>query len=88
MEGSVAGVRILPAVVQFHDAEPGVLHQMSLKVQNLSKFSKSVRFHAPDSKVKDLLHLTKSLHEYYIKIYVKIQWLWGVLIEQPSMKQS
>ena len=51
MEGSVAGVRILPAVVQFHDAEPGVLHQMSLKVQNLSKFSKSVRFHAPDSKV-------------------------------------
>ena len=56
----MAGVRILPAVVQFHDAEPGVLHQMSLKVQNLSKFSKSVRFHAPDSKVKDLLHLSKS----------------------------
>lgn len=51
MEGSVAGVRILPAVVQFHDAEPGVLHQMNLKVQNLSKFSKSVRFHAPQSKV-------------------------------------
>lgn len=55
MEGSVAGVRILPAVVQFHDAEPGVLHQMNLKVQNLSKFSKFVRFHAPDSKVKESL---------------------------------
>ncbi len=59
MEGSVAGVRILPAVVQFHDAEPGVLHQMSLKVQNLSKFSKSVRFHAPDSKVKRSINCLK-----------------------------
>lgn len=51
MEGTVAGVRILPAVVQFHDAEAGVVHQMNLKVQNLSKFSKSMRFHAPDSQV-------------------------------------
>ncbi|XP_046848828.1 cilia- and flagella-associated protein 47-like, partial [Xenia sp. Carnegie-2017] len=43
-------VRIFPAVVQFNDAEPHVLHQMNLKVQNLSKFSKFVRFHSPNSK--------------------------------------
>ena len=64
MEGSVAGVRILPAVVQFHDAEPGVLHQMSLKVQNLSKFSKSVRFHAPDSKVRCFINFLE-IWEFY-----------------------
>lgn len=66
MEGSVAGVRIFPAVVQFNDAEPHVLHQMNLKVQNLSKFSKFVRFHSPNSKVKFIFVNVAG----YVKIFV------------------
>ena len=63
MEGSVAGVRIFPAVVQFNDAEPHVLHQMNLKVQNLSKFSKFVRFHSPNSKVKFIFVNVAGIHK-------------------------
>ena len=51
MEGTVAGVRIVPPVVEFFDAESDVVHQMTLTVQNLSKSSKSIRFHGPASNV-------------------------------------
>lgn len=51
MEGTVAGVRIVPPVVEFFDAEVDVLHQMSLTVQNLSKTLKSIRFHGPSTNV-------------------------------------
>lgn len=51
MEGTVAGVRIVPPVVEFFDAETDVLHQMNLTVQNLSKSSKSIRFHGPSTNV-------------------------------------
>ncbi|PFX34680.1 Calponin-likey domain-containing protein 2 [Stylophora pistillata] len=49
MEGTVAGVRIVPPVVEFFDAESDVVHQMTLTVQNSSKTSKSIRFHGPAS---------------------------------------
>lgn len=45
----MAGVRIVPPVVEFFDAESDVVHQMTLTVQNLSKTSKSLRFHGPAS---------------------------------------
>ena len=54
MEGTVAGVRIVPPVVEFFDAESDVVHQMTLTVQNLSKCSKSIRFHGPASNVSSL----------------------------------
>ena len=54
MEGTVAGVRIVPPVVEFFDAESDVVHQMTLTVQNLSKSSKSIRFHGPASNVSGL----------------------------------
>lgn len=76
MEGTVAGVRIVPPVVEFFDAESDVVHQMTLTVQNLSKSSKSIRFHGPASncfrlKVKNLDHAiapgleVSGLVEYY-----------------------
>ena len=49
----MAGVRIIPPVVEFFDAESDVVHQMTLTVQNLSKTSKSLRFHGPASNVRD-----------------------------------
>ena len=54
MEGTVAGVRIIPPVMEFFDAESDVVHQMTLTVQNLSKSSKSIRFHGPASNVSGL----------------------------------
>lgn len=50
----MAGVRIVPPVVEFFDAESDVVHQMALTVQNLSKSSKSIRFHGPASNVSGL----------------------------------
>ena len=58
MEGTVAGVRIVPPVVEFFDAETDVVHQMTLTVQNLSKSSKVIRFHGPASKVSTLCYLS------------------------------
>ena len=57
MEGTVAGVRIVPPVVEFFDAETDVVHQMTLTVQNLSKSSKVIRFHGPASKVSTFFYL-------------------------------
>lgn len=54
MEGTVAGVRVVPPVVEFYDADPDVVHQMSLTVQNLSKCSKSLRFHGPATNVSSI----------------------------------
>lgn len=45
----MAGVRIVPPVVEFFDAESDVVHQMALTVQNMSKTSKTIRFHGPAS---------------------------------------
>lgn len=51
MEGTVAGVRIVPPVVEFFDAEADVVHQMALTVQNLSKCSRNIRYHSPATSV-------------------------------------
>ena len=48
----VAGVKITPSVVEFFDAEPNVVHQMKISVQNLDKVSKHVKLLPPNSKVK------------------------------------
>ena len=50
----MAGVRIVPPVVEFFDAESDVVHQMALTVQNMSKTSKTIRFHGPASNVSKI----------------------------------
>ncbi|XP_057307230.1 cilia and flagella-associated protein 47-like isoform X2 [Hydractinia symbiolongicarpus] len=44
---SPIGVKITPPIVEFIDAESGIVHQMKIDVQNLSKTSKHIRFLAP-----------------------------------------
>ncbi|XP_076799523.1 cilia- and flagella-associated protein 47-like isoform X2 [Clavelina lepadiformis] len=47
MDEDVAGVRISPPVVEFIDADVNEPYRTSLIVQNVSKFSKRIRFHGP-----------------------------------------
>nr|XP_039264663.1 cilia- and flagella-associated protein 47-like isoform X2 [Styela clava] len=47
MDGDVAGIRIDPPIVEFVDAPVGEILTSDLKVQNVSKISKRIRFHAP-----------------------------------------
>lgn len=60
MEGTVAGVRIVPPLVEFFDAETEVVHQMTLTVQNLSKCSRNIRYHGPATSVSTLVLNTLS----------------------------
>jgi hypothetical protein len=60
MEGTVAGVRIVPPVVEFFDAETEVLHQMTLTVQNLSKSSRNIRYHGPATTVSTTIIILSS----------------------------
>lgn len=47
MDGDVAGIRIDPPIVEFVDAPVGEILTANLTVQNVSKVSKRIRFHAP-----------------------------------------
>ncbi|XP_071954714.1 cilia- and flagella-associated protein 47-like isoform X2 [Antedon mediterranea] len=49
MDGDVAGVRISPPVIEFFDADADTLYTVNLNVQNISKFSKQIKFHGPES---------------------------------------
>ncbi|XP_078495986.1 cilia- and flagella-associated protein 47 isoform X1 [Ciona intestinalis] len=57
MEGDVVGIRISPPVVEFVDATINEVLTLNLVVQNVSKFSKRIRFHAPVTN-KFKLHVT------------------------------
>ncbi|XP_033113331.1 cilia- and flagella-associated protein 47-like isoform X2 [Anneissia japonica] len=54
MDGDVAGVRISPPVIEFFDADSDTVYTVNLTVQNISKFSKQIKFHGPDSKKFEL----------------------------------
>ncbi|XP_078698604.1 cilia- and flagella-associated protein 47-like isoform X8 [Branchiostoma floridae x Branchiostoma belcheri] len=49
MEGDVAGVRINPPVVEFIDIVPNEQYKCTLTVQNISRASKIIKFHAPST---------------------------------------
>ncbi len=51
MEGDVAGVRIIPPLVEFKDTEVNTPQQVNITVKNVSKSSKSIRYYGPQSKV-------------------------------------
>ena len=45
------GAKIIPPVVEFFDAEPHVVHQMKISVQNLDTKSKLIKILGPNTKV-------------------------------------
>lgn len=47
----MVGVRIIPPVIEFYDAETSTIHCQNVTVQNISSSSKQIKFHGPDSKV-------------------------------------
>ena len=47
VEGDVGGVRIIPPLVEFVDAIVNERYALSFTVQNISKFSRKIRFHPP-----------------------------------------
>ena len=57
MDEDVAGVRISPPVVEFIDADVNEPYRTSLIVQNVSKFSKRIRFHGPITEVFDVIFM-------------------------------
>ncbi|XP_041462969.1 cilia- and flagella-associated protein 47-like isoform X1 [Lytechinus variegatus] len=49
MDGDIAGVRIIPPVVEFLDAEANTVHCQTVTVQNISKCSRQIKFHGPST---------------------------------------
>ncbi|XP_022089961.1 cilia- and flagella-associated protein 47-like isoform X2 [Acanthaster planci] len=49
MAGDISGVRIIPPVIEFMDAEANAVHVRSVTVQNISKCSKQIKFHGPNT---------------------------------------
>ncbi|XP_033635373.1 cilia- and flagella-associated protein 47-like isoform X1 [Asterias rubens] len=49
MAGDISGVRIIPPVIEFMDAEANVVHAQTVTVQNISKCSKQIKFHGPNT---------------------------------------
>lgn len=54
MAGDISGVRIIPPVIEFMDAEANVVHAQTVTVQNISKCSKQIKFHGPNTNVSEL----------------------------------
>ena len=52
MDGDIAGVRIIPPVVEFVDAEADTVHVQTVVVQNISADSKTIKFHGPNTDVR------------------------------------
>lgn len=54
MEGDIAGIRIIPPIVEFKDTDanrPKSL-QINITVKNISKLSKEIRYYGPMSEVR------------------------------------
>ena len=45
------GVKISPSLIEFYDAEPNIVHQMKISIQNLDKVSKHVKILSPRTEV-------------------------------------
>ncbi|XP_072178621.1 cilia- and flagella-associated protein 47-like [Diadema setosum] len=50
MDGDIAGVRIIPPVIDFLDAEANTVHCQTVTVQNISRCSRQIKFHGPSTK--------------------------------------
>ena len=50
-DGDVAGVRVIPPIVEFVDAIENKRYSLKFTVQVVSKFSKRIRFHPPVTEV-------------------------------------
>jgi len=55
LDGDIYGVRIIPAIIEFIDTVPNQKYSVSLCIQNISQFSKRIRFHEPVAQVSNLL---------------------------------
>ena len=51
MDGDVAGVRIIPPLVEFKDCDINTLREVHITVKNVSKTSKNIRYYGPQTKV-------------------------------------
>lgn len=47
VESDVGGVRIIPPLVEFVDAVINERYALTFTIQNVSKFSRKIRFHPP-----------------------------------------
>ena len=55
LDGDIYGVRIIPAIIEFIDTVPNQKYSVNLCIQNISQFSKRIRFHEPVAQVSNLL---------------------------------
>ena len=62
MDGDVVGVRIVPPIVEFLDVHVNQPSSVQVTVQNISKFSKRIRFHAPVSNVSECFNIYFSVN--------------------------
>ena len=53
----VAGVRVIPPIVEFVDAAENEHYSLKFTVQNVSKFSRRIRFHSPVTDVSSIFCL-------------------------------
>ena len=53
-DGDIAGIRIIPPIVEFVDASQNEVYSAKFTVQNVSKFGKRLRFHPPVTEVRFL----------------------------------
>ena len=62
-DGDIAGIRIIPPIVEFVDASQNEVYSAKFTVQNVSKFGKRLRFHPPVTEVRFC-----TFHEVYVKL--------------------
>ncbi|PIK59125.1 hypothetical protein BSL78_03930 [Apostichopus japonicus] len=73
MDGDVVGVRIIPPVIEFYDAETSTIHCQNVTVQNISSSSKQIKFHGPDSKVTATVEFsTEERQDYQDRIILQV----------------
>ena len=51
----IAGIKIIPSVIQFNDAISNKTYKQTLTLQNVSGLSKSLRFSGPETEVKPII---------------------------------
>lgn len=56
MKGDVSGVRIEPNNIKFSDTHINEAYSANITVKNISSVSKSIRYYAPQNKVR-LVHM-------------------------------
>ena len=76
MKGDVAGVRILPPVIEFLDTELNTVQRAEVTVKNISTVSKSIRYYDPQRKVSAC----------FITVLIMFISLWLLMIDVPEIK--